>query len=118
MNTDKVNINLCSLIAVIFDNMWEEYEVKNNYEINKFLLLLYTGVEDYLISLSGVADVVGEDPVTPEEIANMTDEQKAKLSEQAEDDKERADAIDYEPGEAEDLDMGEQELIMDDRENE
>jgi hypothetical protein len=118
MNTDKVNINLCSLIAVIFDNMWEEYEVKNNYEINKFLLLLYTGVEDYLISLSGVADVLGEDPVTPEEIANMTDEQKTKLSEQAEDDKERLDAIDYEPGEAEDLDMGEQELIMDDRENE
>jgi len=115
MNTDKVNINLCSLIAVIFDNMWEEYEVKNNYEINKFLLLLYTGVEDYLISLSGVADVIGEDPVTPEEIANMTDEQKTKLSEQAEDDKEREGAIDYEAGDAEDLDMGEQELIMYDR---
>jgi len=118
MNNDKVNINLCSLIAIIFDNMWEEYEVKNNYEINKFLLLLYTGVEDYLISLSGVADVVGEDPVTPEDIANMTDEQKEKLSEQAEDDKEREDAIDYEPPDPEDLDMGEQELIMDDRENE
>ena len=118
MNTDKVNINLCSLIAMIFDNMWEEYEVKNNYEINKFLLLLYTGVEDYSISISGVADIVGEEPISTDEIAKMSDEQKEKIAEQIEDDKEREDAIDYEPGEAEDLDMGEQELIMDDRENE
>ena len=41
MNNDKTNINLCSLISMIFDLMWDEYAVTNNYEINKFLLILY-----------------------------------------------------------------------------
>ena len=31
MNNDKTNINLCSLIAMIFDLMWEEYAPINNF---------------------------------------------------------------------------------------
>lgn len=118
MNTDKTNINLASLIAMIFDNIWEEYEIKNNSEINKFLLLLYTGVEDYNITLSGVDSVatVTEQPMSADELSKLTDEEREKIKNELEDDKEREDAIDAEPTDAEDLDLGEQEIHMDDRE--
>jgi hypothetical protein len=120
MNTDKTNINLASLIAMIFDNIWEEYEIKNNSEINKFLLLLYTGVEDYLITLSGVDSVatVAEQPMSADELSKLTDEEREKITNELEDDKEREDAIDAEPTDAEDLDMGEQEIHMEDRDAE
>jgi hypothetical protein len=114
MNSDKTNINLCSLIAMIFDLMWTEYEITNNYEINKFLLILYTGVVEYDINLSS-GDEATIEKITPEEKEKLPDAEKEKIADAEEDFKEEQDAIDAEPTDQEDLDMGEQDIINYDR---
>ena len=116
MNTDKTNINLCNLISMIFDSMWEDYAPKNNYEVNKFLLILYTGIEDYMVSLSNSEDIAADKPL-PEDINKLPETEKQKIADEAEDFKEEQDALDTEPTDEEDLDLGEQDVIMHDRDN-
>ena len=91
----KTNINLCSLISMVFDLMWQEYSTPNSYEINKFLLILYSGLDETIINSVGVEDM-STDKITPEEKEKMTDDQKTKLVEAEEDFKEETDAIDVE----------------------
>jgi len=112
MNTDKTNIILSNLISLIFNLMWEEYEIKNNYEINKFLLILYTNTNDYDIDKSNGVD---SDMPTPDDLQKLPDVEKEKINELTDDFKEEQDAIDMEPTDEEDLDYGEQNLINYDR---
>jgi hypothetical protein len=110
MNNDKTNINLCSLISLIFDLMWEEYSVVNNYEINKFLLILYSGDEEVTISSLG-ADI-SPDVVTVEDRDKLSEEQKAVIIEAEEDFKEENEALDVEPMDEDEKDLGEDNLAM------
>jgi len=114
MNSDKTNINLCSLIGMIFDSMWSEYEIKNNYEINKFLLILYSGSDEYSINLSSGEEGPVE-KLTLEEKEKLPEVEKEKIANEEEDFKEEQDAIDVELTDPEDLDMGEQDIINYDR---
>ena len=118
MNNDKVNINLCSLIALIFDLMWEEYAPVNNFELNKFLLILYSGNEEITISSSGLEDT-GVEKISNEEFEKLSDDQKAVIIDQQDDFKEEAEAIDVEGMDEEDKDLGEDNLavMMHDAEN-
>jgi len=120
INNDKTNINLCSLISMIFDLMWQEYSVPNNYEINRFLLILYSGDEETIISSTGLTDISdSSDKITAEEREKLTDEQKEKLVEAEEDFKEESDAIDVEPMDDDEMDLGGDSLasMMHDPEN-
>jgi hypothetical protein len=116
MNTDKTNINLCSLISMIFDLIWQEYSVKNNYEINTFLLILYSQEDDIgssSISISEYSDVLIESK------ENMTEEQIQKANEVQQDFVEEAEALDVEPMDEDERDLGDDTLatMMHDAEN-
>ena len=111
MNNDKTNINLCNCIAMIFDIMWKEYNVENNYEINKFLLLLNSSQDqDYISSLYNVEDV-GPEKVIQEQEVKATPDIAEKLQEiqkdEQDDFKEEADALDVEGQDADEMDLGE-----------
>lgn len=111
MNNDKTNINLCNCIAMIFDLMWKEYNVGNNYEINKFLLLLNSSQdEDYISSLYNVEDVAPEKVIQDQEKKSnpeMSEKVQEAQKEEQDDFKEEADAIDVEGQEADEMDLGE-----------
>lgn len=117
MNNDKTNINLCSLIAMIFDLMWEEYAPINNYEINKFLIILYSETEDVMSSTIGVEDV--SDKISSEEFEKLTDDQKAVIKDAEDDFKEENEAIDVEGMDEDEKDLGDDNLavMMHDMEN-
>jgi hypothetical protein len=100
--------------------MWQEYSVPNNYEINRFLLILYSGDEETIISSTGLTDISdSSDKITAEEREKLTDEQKEKLVEAEEDFKEESDAIDVEPMDDDEMDLGGDSLasMMHDPEN-
>ena len=111
MNNDKTNINLCSLISMIFDLMWDEYAITNNYEINKFLLILYSGNEEITISSVGLDDT-GNNEITPEEREKLSEEQKAVLVDAEDDFKEESEAIDVEGMDEDEKDLGEDNLAV------
>jgi hypothetical protein len=113
MNNDKTNINLCSLIAMIFDLMWEEYAPINNFEINKFLLILYSETDDIVSSSVGIEEQL------PESTEKLTEEQQAVIKDAEEDFKEETEAIDVEGMDEEDKDLGDDNLavMMHDAEN-
>jgi hypothetical protein len=117
MNNDKTNINLCSLIAMIFDLMWEEYAPIDNYEINKFLIILYSETEDIMSSNIDVNDT--SDKISAEEFDKLTDDQKAVIKDAEDDFKEENEAVDVEGMDEEDKDLGEDNLavMMHDAEN-
>jgi hypothetical protein len=121
-NDDKTNINLCNCIAMIFDLMWKEYDVSNNYEINKFLLMLNSTPDDNFISSYDNDENTMEERVQNDSKSNKTElENKELIVEKSEDEKEdfkeEQDALDVEGTEPEDLDLGE-EATMYDRETE
>jgi hypothetical protein len=121
-NDDKTNINLCNCIAMIFDLMWKEYNIPDNYEINKFLLLLNSTPEDNFMSTYDVDDSAVEVKIQDETKLNKLDiDKKEQIIEQTadekEDFKEEQEALDVEGTEPEDLDLGE-EATMYDRETE
>jgi hypothetical protein len=105
MNNDKTNINLCSLIAMIFDLMWEEYAPVNNFEINKFLLILYSETEDVVSSNIGLEE-------QPEDLEKLTEEQQAALKDAQDDFKEENEAIDVEGMDDDEKDLGEESLAQ------
>jgi len=105
MNSDKTNINLCSLIAMIFDLMWEEYAPVNNFEINKFLLILYSETEDVVSSNIGLEE-------QPEDLEKLTEEQQAALKDAQDDFKEENEAIDVEGMDEDEKDLGEDSLAQ------
>jgi hypothetical protein len=116
MNNDKVNINLCSLIALIFDLMWKEYAPIDNYEINKFLLILYSETEENI----GTSITMDEDQkITPDEFEKLTDDQKEVIKDAEDDFKEENEAIDVEGMDEDEKDLGEDSLavMMHDPEN-
>jgi hypothetical protein len=117
MNNDKTNINLCSLIALIFDLMWEEYAPVNNYELNKFLLILYSETEENIGSSLDVEDDSGK--LAPEEFEKLSDDQKEKIKDAQEDFKEENEAIDVEGMDEDEKDLGEDSLasMMNDNDN-
>ena len=117
MNSDKTNINLCSLISMIFDLMWQEYSVKNNYEINSFLLILYSTSDEIINSSISMDDPT--DKLIDQEKENMTEEQKAVADDVQQDFVEEAEALDVEPMDEDDKDLGEDNLatMMHDAEN-
>ena len=117
MNNDKTNINLCSLIALIFDLMWEEYAPVNNYELNKFLLILYSETEENIGSNLDVEDDSGK--LAPEEFEKLSDDQKEKIKDAQEDFKEENEAIDVEGMDEDEKDLGEDSLasMMNDNDN-
>jgi hypothetical protein len=115
MNTDKTNINLCPCIAMIFDLMWKEYNVNNNYEINKFLLLLNSLPDDNFMNSYDIEDTAPE-TIIKEQIKPKTEAEEKEDQDKKDDFKEENDAIDVEGTEPEDLDLGEQDVIMYDRE--
>jgi len=105
MNSDKTNINLCSLIAMIFDLMWGEYAPVNNFEINKFLLILYSETEDVVSSNIGLEE-------QPEDLEKLTEEQQAALKDAQDDFKEENEAIDVEGMDEDEKDLGEDSLAQ------
>jgi hypothetical protein len=113
MNNDKTNINLCSLIAMIFDLMWEEYAPINNFEINKFLLILYSETDDVMSSSVGIEEQL------PESTEKLTEEQQAVIKDAEDDFKEETEAIDVEGMDEDEKDLGEDNLavMMHDAEN-
>jgi hypothetical protein len=116
MNTDKTNINLCSLISMIFDLIWQDYSIKNNYEINTFLLILYSQeseINNSSISMDDPTDKIVE------EKENMTEEQKAVVEDAQQDFIEEAEALDVEPMDEDERDLGDDNLatMMHDAEN-
>jgi hypothetical protein len=117
MNNDKTNINLCSLIALVFDLMWEEYAPINNYEINKFLLILYSESEENIGSNLDAEDNTGK--LAAEDFEKLSDDQKEKIKDVEEDFKEESDAIDVEGMDEDEKDLGDDSLatMMHDAEN-
>jgi hypothetical protein len=117
MNNDKTNINLCSLIAMIFDLMWEEYAPVNNFELNKFLLILYSETDDVVSSSAGVEDT--SDKISAEEFEKLSDDQKAVIKDAEDDFKEENEAVDVEGMDEDEKDLGEDSLavMMHDPEN-
>jgi len=114
MNTDKTNISLCSLISMIFDLMWKEYSINNSYEINTFLLILYSQDAEIINSSISMDDI----PVI-EEKENLTEEQKAVVDDVQQDFIEEAEAIDVEPMDEDERDLGDDTLatMMHDMDN-
>ena len=114
MNTDKTNISLCSLISMVFDLMWREYSINNSYEINTFLLILYSQDAEIINSSISMDDV----PVI-EEKENLTEEQKAVVEDVQQDFIEEAEAIDVEPMDEDERDLGDDTLatMMHDMDN-
>jgi hypothetical protein len=115
MNTEKTNITLCNLIALIFDEMWSEYEPVKNYQMNKFLLVLYSGTDENAINTFNVDDIPTE-KISVEEKEKLPEAAQKEINDQEDDFKEEQDAIDVEGTDPEDLDLGEQDIIMYDRE--
>jgi hypothetical protein len=117
MNNDKTNINLCSLIALVFDLMWEEYAPINNYEINKFLLILYSESDENIGSNLDIEDNTGK--LAPEEFEKLSDDQKEKIKDVEDDFKEENEAIDVEGMDEDEKDLGDDSLatMMHDEEN-
>ena len=117
MNTDKTNINLCSLISMIFDLMWQEYSIKNSYEVNTFLLVLYSQDSEMINSSISMDDI--SDKLTLEEKENMTEIQKAVAEDIQQDFVEEAEALDVEPMDEDERDLGDDNLavMMHDMEN-
>jgi len=117
-NDDKTNINLCNCIAMIFDLMWNEYNISNNYEINKFLLLLNSTQDENYISTFDVDDnTVETKPQNEAKLNKLELENKELLIEKSQDEKddfkEEQDALDVEGTEPEDLDLGEEATMYD-----
>jgi len=98
--------------------MWEEYTITNNYEINKFLLILYSGDEEVTISTVGLSDSANNE-ITPEEREKLSEDQKAVLVDAEDDFREESDAIDVEGMDEDEKDLGEDNLavMMHDAEN-
>jgi len=117
MNTDKTNINLCSLISMVFDLMWQDYSIKNNYEINTFLLILYSTSEEIINSSISIEDPT--DKIVTQEKENMTEEQIQKVDDEQQDFIEEAEALDVEPMDDDERDLGDDTLatMMHDAEN-
>jgi len=117
MNTDKTNINLCSLISMIFELMWQEYAIKNSYELNTFLIILYSQDSEMINSSISMDDPA--DKLTLEERENLTEVQKEVIDDVQQDFIEEAEAIDVEPMDEEDRDLGDDNLavMMHDAEN-
>jgi len=115
MNNDKTNINLCNCIAMIFDLMWKEYNVENNYEINKFLLLLYSSQDDdYILRLY---DNDNDDPekIIKDSVKKSEPEKEQlqeKLKDEQDDFKEEVDALDVENQESDEMDLGEEGMSV------
>jgi hypothetical protein len=108
MNDDKTNINLCNCIAMIFDLMWKEYNVSNNYEINKFLLLLNSSQDqDYISSLYDVEDIAPEKVIQELEKKIIPENIQEAQKDEQEDFKEEAEALDVENQDADEMDLGE-----------
>lgn len=116
MNSDKTNINLCSLISMIFDLIWQEYNInKNSYEINTFLLILYSQDSEMINSSVNI-----DEPTDKiEDNENMTEEQLKKVDDAQQDFVEEAEAIDVEPMDEDERDLGDDNLavMMHDMEN-
>jgi len=116
MNNDKTNINLCNCIAMIFDLMWKEYNVSNNYEINKFLLLLNSSQdEDYISRLFDVEDSAPEKVIQEQEKKvnpEISEQLQEKLKDDQDDFKEEAEALDVEGQEADEMDLGEEGMSV------
>jgi hypothetical protein len=117
INNDKTNINLCSLIALVFDLMWDEYAPINNFEINKFLLILYSESDENIGTSIGVEDT--SDKLAPEDFEKLSDDQKAVIKDAEDDFKEENDAVDVEGMDEDEKDLGEDSLasMMHDAEN-
>ena len=108
MNNDKTNINLCSLISMIFDLIWQEYSVKNNYEINTFLLILYSTSDEIINSSISMDDPI--DKIVDQEKESMTEEQKNVADDAQLDFVEEGEALDVEPMDEDERDLGDDNM--------
>ena len=97
--------------------MWDEYAPINNFEINKFLLILYSESDENIGTSIGVEDT--SDKLAPEDFEKLSDDQKAVIKDAEDDFKEENEAVDVEGMDEDEKDLGEDSLasMMHDAEN-
>ena len=96
--------------------MWQEYSIKNSYEINTFLLILYSQESEIINSSVSIDEPTDK---LSEEKENMTEEQKTVADDAQQDFIEEGEALDVEPMDEDERDLGDDNLatMMHDAEN-